>query len=345
VSGPAEWSVAELRRHLMGAVELELSTIPPYLTALCSLHPGSNETASLVIRSVVIEEMLHLTLAANVLNAIGGRPDILSGAPCYPTALPFHEPQSFEVGLLPFSNEALDVFLTIENPTHPGVEPPPATAEAATSRVLGLAREYDYPTIGAFYAAIEEGLKVLNEREDLFSGDRSRQVLPGYYYGSGGKIIVVENLKTALEALEEIVEQGEGEITAPPAGEKFDPEGDLAHFYRFKELRLGRRYQQEDTPDNPTGPPIEIDFNAVYPMKPNLRANELSGELRTAAESFNDLYSELLREIQAGIDGTPEHLQAAIARMFKLRDSAEDLLRVPLSDASGLHAGPTFEYR
>lgn len=345
MSGPAEWSVAELRRHLMGAVELELSTIPPYLTALCSLYPGSNETAALVIRSVVIEEMLHLTLAANVLNAIGGRPDILGGAPRYPTALPFHEPQSFEVGLLPFSNEALDIFLTIENPTHPGVEPPPATAEAATSRVLELAREYDYPTIGAFYAAIEEGLKVLDKREDLFNGDRSRQVSPEYYYGSGGKIVVVENLKAALEALEEIVEQGEGEVMAPPAEEKFDPEGDLAHFYRFKELRLGRRYQQEDLPDNPTGPTIEIDFDAVYPMKPNLRAGELSGELRTAAESFNALYGELLREIQAGIDGTPESLKAAVARMFKLRDSAEALLRVPLSDGSGLHAGPTFEYR
>jgi hypothetical protein len=345
VSGPTEWTVAELRLHLMGAVELELATIPPYLTALCSLHPGSNATAALVIRSVVIEEMLHLTLAANVLNAIGGRPDVLGGAPRYPAALPFHEPQSFEVGLVPFSDKALDVFLTIENPTHPGVEPPPATANAATSRVLELAREYDYPTIGAFYAAVEEGLKVLDKREDLFTGDRARQVTPEYYYGSGGKIIMVENLKTALEALEEIVEQGEGEVTDPPAGGKFDPEGDLAHFYRFKELRLGRQYQREDSPDKPTGPPIEIDFNAVYPMKPNLRAEELEGELRAAAESFNDLYSTLLREIQAGIDGAPATLQPAVARMFKLRDSAEDLLRVPLPDSSGLHAGPTFEYR
>jgi Ferritin-like len=347
MSGPAEWTVGELRRHLMGAVELELTTIPPYLTALCSLHPGSNETAALAIKSVVIEEMLHLTLAANVLNAIQGRPDVTGDGytPRYPAALPFHEPQSFEVGLLPFSDQALDVFLAIENPTHPGVEPPPSSPQATTPRVLQLAREYGYPTIGAFYAAIEEGLKVLDGRGGLFGGDPSRQVSPEYYYGSGGRVVVVESLETALAALEEIVEQGEGEVTTPPAGDKFDPEGDLAHFYRFQELRLGRQYQKEDTPGEPTGPPIEIDFDAVYPMKPNLRAAELSGELWETAESFNDLYSGLLREIQEGIDGRPEALQPAVTTMFKLRDGAEGLLRTPLPDGSGLHAGPTFEYR
>ncbi len=347
MSGPAEWTVPELQRHLMGAVELELTTIPPYLTALCSLHPGTNETAALVIRSVVIEEMLHLTLAANVLNAIGGRPDITGGGytPRYPAALPFHDPATFEVGLVPFSDAALDVFLAVENPTHPGVAPPAASAEAATPRVLELAREFGYPTIGAFYGAVEEGLKALDGGGKLFVGDPARQVQPQYYYGSGGRLIVVKDLATALTALEEIVEQGEGEVTTPPPGEKFDPEGDLAHFYRFKELRLGRRYLKEDMPDRPTGPPIEIDFTAVYPMKPNLRAAELDGELRESAESFNDLYSGLLREIQEGIDGRPEALQPAVATMFKLRDAAEGLLRVPLPDGSGRNAGPTFEYR
>ena len=42
-----------------------------------------------IIRSVVIEEMLHMALACNLLNAVGGQPEIdragfvpLSGSPC-----------------------------------------------------------------------------------------------------------------------------------------------------------------------------------------------------------------------------------------------------------------------
>jgi hypothetical protein len=79
-----------LRELLEAAVQLELATIPPYLCALYSIHPGTNTEAALVLRSVVVEEMLHMVLSANVLNAIGGRPRV-SGpdrAPHYPHELP-----------------------------------------------------------------------------------------------------------------------------------------------------------------------------------------------------------------------------------------------------------------
>ncbi|HVO53343.1 MAG TPA: ferritin-like protein [Solirubrobacterales bacterium] len=344
---PSEWDVARLREHLKGAVELELLTIPPYLTALYSLHPGSNETAALVIRSVVVEEMLHLTLAANVLNAVGGAPEItnLKRVPRYPSQLPFHKPPTFEVGLLPFGDTALDTFLAIENPTHPNVAPPPPGEEATVPRVTELAEEEGYETIGAFYKAIEEALRALDRKGGLFSGPRSRQITPEYYYASGGEVIVVEDLASAMTALEVVVEQGEGEVDKPGPEEKFDPEHDLAHFYRFKELRMGRRYEQDDQPDVPTGPAIDIDLEAVYPMKPNLKTADLGGELKGAAEAFNRTWSTLLREVQDGIDGRPAALGPAVARMFRLRDAAELLLAVPLPDGSGENAGPTFEYR
>ena len=38
----------------VAAVTLELSTIPPYLCALYSMHPRGNDEAKLVIRSVVV---------------------------------------------------------------------------------------------------------------------------------------------------------------------------------------------------------------------------------------------------------------------------------------------------
>ena len=56
------------------AIELEHATLPPYLCALYSLDAARNPDAVAVISGVFVEEMLHLTLAANILNAVGGRP-------------------------------------------------------------------------------------------------------------------------------------------------------------------------------------------------------------------------------------------------------------------------------
>ena len=43
-----------------------------------------------MLRVVAVEEMLHLTLAANVLNAVGGTPDLTAPGfvPEYPAYLP-----------------------------------------------------------------------------------------------------------------------------------------------------------------------------------------------------------------------------------------------------------------
>ena len=43
------------------------------LSALFSIRNGSDYAAT-IIHSVVVEEMLHMTTAANVLNAVGGAP-------------------------------------------------------------------------------------------------------------------------------------------------------------------------------------------------------------------------------------------------------------------------------
>ena len=60
--------IESLRSHLQWAIELEHSTIPPYLTAYYSLHESHNRESAGVLLSVAIEEMLHMTLAANVLK-------------------------------------------------------------------------------------------------------------------------------------------------------------------------------------------------------------------------------------------------------------------------------------
>jgi Ferritin-like len=342
---PSEWSLEDLHEHLMGAIELELLTIPAYLTALFSLMPGKNKPAAKVVHSVVMEEMLHLALASNVMNAVGGEPNLTGGGyvPRYPAALPFHKPRTFEVGLQPFSKVALEVFMAIEKPNKPGVEPPAASPGAAIPRVLELAEENEYETIGAFYRAVENGLNALGE--GIFKPEPTRQIPAKFYDGAGGgHLVEVTNLESALEALDQIIEQGEGDTDKPGAGEEFDPEGELAHFYRFKELFVGLEYKPTDSPETPTGPPIAIDYTEVFPMRANLTASELSGELHNKAEAFNFTYSELLNTIQKAIDGEPAAMGGAIELMETLALEARALISQQIPGAADENAGPTFQF-
>src|SRR3954469_7599887 len=104
-------AVDELHGYLHTALQLEHATIPPYLTALYSIHPGTNSDAFHVLRVVAVEEMLHLTLAANVLNAVGGTPDLTAPdfVASYPAYLPDGE-DDFEVNLQAFGHESLQTF-------------------------------------------------------------------------------------------------------------------------------------------------------------------------------------------------------------------------------------------
>ena len=334
-----------LRELLEAAVQLELATIPPYLCALYSIHPGTNTEASLVLRSVVVEEMLHMVLSANVLNAIGGRPRV-SGpdrAPHYPHELP----DGVVVDLLPFSMAAIEEFLAVENPE--SASEPAAVAASVVDQRPGLHQSAAVrvaagpTTIGAFYDEIIAGLKeVAGEigEDALFCGDPARQVSRDYYYAGGGGSITVTDLASACAALAEVVEQGEGEMTSP-----YDGDGDLAHYYRFQQVKYNRSYRPEDSIGLPTGPEVGVDFTAAYPMRPNPRLADFPDpDLRSAGETANRMWSRLLLQIDEAFDGQPEMLLPAVHTMFKLRDAMLVLLANPLPGHDGLHAGPTFEW-
>ncbi|GAA4718312.1 ferritin-like protein [Nocardioides conyzicola] len=327
----------DLRTHLQWAIELEHATLPPYLCALYSLDPARNPQAVEVVQSVFVEEMLHLTLAANLLNAIGGSPvlDAPHLLPGYPRTLP-HGAPALTVELQPFGPEALEGFLRIEHPS-----PPRAAREADR-----------YETIGQFYSAIEAGLRYLCDalgEEKLFTGDPSRQVGSTYPYGGSGKVVAVTDLDTAIEALREIVEQGEGtshtEVWDGDHQMFHADRNEVAHYYRFEELKLGRQYQAGDTRESgPTGKPVDVDWQAVHPMRPNQRIGDPGSpeEVRQAQQRFNDAYCTLLWMLEQTFNGEPSTLGPATGAMFGLRAQAQALLQMPVGD--GLTAGPTFEY-
>lgn len=277
-------TLESLREHLQWAIELEHATIPPYLCVLYSLDPEPNPEAVEVLASVFVEEMLHLTLGANLLNSVGGRPvlDTPQLMPGYPSNLP-HGDRSFEVSLVPFGAEALELFPKIEQPSRRGAPP-----------------ESDgYETIGQFDEAIELGIRDLTDRLGegaVFTGDRARHITSDLPYRGGGQIVAVDSLATALDALEEIVEQGEGAAhhdVWDGVHEMFHPERDeVAHFYRFQELKLGRRYRRGDTPDSgPSGEPVHVDWAGVLRCGPTHERRTT----RRAAQSASPRRSSTMR--------------------------------------------------
>lgn len=336
-SAPGISTIEDLREHLQWAIELEHATLPPYMSALYSLDPDRNPDAVEAVAGVFVEEMLHLALAANLLNAVGGTPrlDPPQVLTPHPRRMPHADP-SLELSLLPFGPDALDMFLRLERPAPPG-----AAAEGE-----------GYETIGQFYDSVEAGLRELCDRlgeEKVFTGDPSSQVRSSHFQHTAGEMVAVTDLKTALKAIEEIVEQGEG----GSRGTVWDgdpsvhhPERDeVAHYYRFQELRAGRRHRRGDTPQSgPTGEEIAVDLEGVAPMRPNPRLDDHAPghPVRVAQEEFNRTYGTLLQMLEVAFNGDPTMLRPAVGAMYKLKGQAQALMRMP--DGDGMTAGPTFEY-
>jgi hypothetical protein len=200
-------------------------------------------------------------------------------------------------------------------------------------------------SIGEFYEEINRGINYLEDRarergETIFTGDPARQATPEYYYSGGGEIIPVTNRDTAIRALTLIAEQGEG-----LGGGIYDAEDELAHYYRFEQLKLQRYYQQGDKPGTPTGPPLTVDWQAAYPVKedPSLSDYPEDSELRAAAAEFNEQYASFLATLTKAYNGQPGLLLEAVWEMFRIRDTMTRLIRNPIPGLPGINAGPTFE--
>lgn len=340
-------TLQDLHAFLHAAMQLEHATIPPYLTALYSILPGTNSDAHHVLRVAAVEEMLHLTLVANVLNAVGGDPDLTvpGFVPSYPAYLPDGE-RDFKVDRQRFSLACIQNFLEIERPHEaPSQEQSVIRRKEQRGPRLGAsptAPEYQFFSIGEFYQAIGRGIQRLYSAmgDSLFAGNPNRQVTREYFFSGGGQVIPVTDVSSACRALDLIAGQGEGF-----GGGIYDAEGELSHYYRFQQLTLGRFYQPGDRPNEPTGPPVNVSWDASFPIKTNVTLADYpeGSELRSAAESFNRAYAEFLAFLTRAYTGEPALLAEAIGDMFRLRDLINQLIRNPIPGLPGTNAAPTFE--
>lgn len=273
-------TVQDLRAALQLAMQLEFSTIPPYLCVQWSIDTNADPGGvARLIQNIVIQEMYHFALAGNILSAIGGVPAVADPGfiPAYPTnSLPGGIKQALAVDLKPLSNQPagqsqLDVFLQIEYPEFP----PVALALAAAPT-----------TIGAFYTTISEALGVVP----------NIPFNPNAHFIVAGEAVAIGNAADAQQAIGRIKQEGEG-----MSGNPDEPQGNrltFAHYYTFKEILKGRKLKQTNGVWNFDGDVIPYPSH-VYDFAP-------SNAVPNPSLAFNRLLATLLTKLQAcWTDGAP----------------------------------------
>ncbi|WP_312344456.1 ferritin-like domain-containing protein [Chryseobacterium binzhouense] len=271
-----------LQDLLQTAILIEHSTIPPYLTALYSIKDGTNVLASQIIRSVAVEEMLHMIMVCNVMNAVSIQPSVNrpENYPTYPMKLPMNV--DFYVGLETFSSNSIATFIAIESPSNPLVKAPKYDYDAEPNALLSksaiqennlwtLENMKDFMmqnvhTIGEYYdvlffyivvfqiiayykanGKLPQTFEELN-KGGIFTGDPAKQIRPEQYYGSGGKLHPVEALEGVIIVFQEIKGQGEGadDSIFDVDASQFEEGAELAHYFRFKEIFHEHFYLEGD---------------------------------------------------------------------------------------------------
>jgi hypothetical protein len=322
-----------LQKGLQAAIELELATLPPYLSGQWALQDQSSPAAQL-IKGITLDEMSHLGLACNLLRATGVQPHIFDGYDeiTYPGPLPggvrpkcdpdfFPCNPNFQV-VLGFSDFAAfaRMCMQIEYPEDPA--PRPAT--------LALAEEV-FPSIGEFYAAI---LKCFQDLDGTFLYQTDKQLQNDF-----PQIFVIDGLTKATEAITRIQTQGEGSSKFPFV----DPgQTQLAHFYLFGELYFGKKYVfdlAKQTGDW-TGDPVAM--SSVFPMTP-VPLGGYGVDAPPEVLACDGVFTQMLKQLdQAWADKDDTALSNAIDSMFALKSKAISLLKKQIPRSDGGVFGPQF---
>jgi CDGSH-type Zn-finger protein/uncharacterized Fe-S cluster protein YjdI len=225
---------------LSEAAELEHGLMCCYLYAAFSIgtrceqrHPPHQAAAiarwRAEITSIARDEMVHLALVSNLLNAIGAAPHLLR--PNFPVAAGAH-PAGIVVSLAPFSLATVQHFVFLERPEDVIEREGSGFSHRSYARIGRQGRlvpsGQDYATLGDLYRWIRDGFGHLVEQlgpARVFSGDPRLQ-LSASMIGLPG-VTEVFDLETASRAIDMIVTQGEGAPHCPGH----------SHYSRFSAIR------------------------------------------------------------------------------------------------------------
>ena len=366
-----------LRLHLQTAVEIELATIPIYLYTYYSINRipsncdsrGNGQELSTfankaggLIMSVAVEEMLHMSLACNILRALGGKPKLYQHSPgAFPANLPHHK-KDFTVGLEKLSLSQLDKFMTIEKPEAPGAPP----------------EGNNWETIGQFYDYIEELIEKHTTDDDF--KDRAYQLKDGdgYYAANNvdtvypkdayyirqpedpenpsargakqaiypnsedsGHLVTVKDKASAIKAIQIIKHQGEGYPDDPT--HKYDDveKNEDSHWYKYNELYKALKKLEGKNP-------AQIScFAHNFPDNPTTAG--YAAPFRPLVELANAVYSYLLliTEVSFTLRGDAQHTLFYIGMhkgmIFILDKILGNMRYIALENGNKEVLAPTFE--
>ncbi len=302
-----------LRSALQVAVELELSTIPPYLCGWWSITDRSSQAARL-IRRIIDDEMYHLGVVCNLLVAVGGQPRIRAAAPTYPGPLPGGVREGVTVYLSGLTKSLVHMMMSIEAP-----EEPLALSDSVTH------------SVGDFYGAMLDGFRTvapqLSARGQLTARIGSDDLHP------------VETLLDVERSIDIIREQGEGTSSSP--ADSFTDDHP-AHYYAFAEIYHGRELRQTADGWTFTGAPVP--FPPARPMArvPAGGWPRPSAPVRKLLDRFDNTYTTVLASLDAAwADGGPRALGAAIHAMRALEEPAVRLMETKIPGTRSTY-GPQF---
>lgn len=345
--------IDKLKTHILDdlqrAIELELLTIPPYLTAYFSIKPKTNTVVANIIRSVFMEEMLHICLAGNIMVSLGGHVRLgPENIPKYPVILGFRN-REFEIGLTRLCPQSIHIFRRLELPD----EMPPLEEFVDLMEDVSI----EGYSIGDFYNHIRENINELHKAchqqgKTLFNPDPSNQITETYFWGARGKPIAVVDIDSANLALDEIIDQGEGgtctifednqqDCSLPP---------EPSHFYKFSEVYYQQKYQLDDDPFKPpTGKEFKVHYDKVYPIKKNCKQKDFKNnpELAALNNKFNENYTLMLKQIEEAFNGNPKALYTSIMNgMHGLTPVAQAMVKMKIDpfDPKSPTGSPSFEW-
>ncbi|KAF9504781.1 hypothetical protein BS47DRAFT_1490060 [Hydnum rufescens UP504] len=222
-SPPVQWTPATVIPYVKIGMMVELSTIPLYLYAMYSVKPeggavGAGARTRALLRGIVQQEMLHLSLAGNLLSALNGSMDLYAFGvvPRYPGEILV---EKIPLNLDRANKENLQCFLQIE-----ASDTPPMTLPT-------------HKSIGQFYNELQQGLNRLPDSAFAHNADKQFSGMDFF----DDQMTVITGKASALKALTTIVEQGEGDVAVPDS-----------HYTVFAQLYSDREaWVHYEVPKNP----------------------------------------------------------------------------------------------
>jgi chromopyrrolic acid synthase len=290
-----------------------------------------------VLLEVSHEEMIHFLMVNNILMAMG--------EPFYAAIPNFSEinqrfPIETDFALEPFNATTIQRFMRFEYPDF--------LEEDLTCEVDTADSPHTYGSLSELYRQIREGIETIPDlfvcpkkngaggEHHLFLRENIHKANPDYQYE-------VDDVKSALFAIDVIVEQGEG---CDPESPKFEK----SHFQQFRQLSEALATQQMlDTP---------VPWNPAYPAlrNPTLEHRDRATTVVTVPETrkimqIHDQCYFLMMQMMVQHFGYSPHaslrrskwMNAAIDVMTGMMRPLGELLMTLPSGKRGKTAGPAFE--